>query len=1200
MNTSITRTPALPVTPAVITVQDAPSKGIALRTRINLLGYLVTPGCCALLGAILFTLSAQALRQSSLDDARGALEVIAQGNASLVQSGDLKTLQHNFDAFGQFPGIYGVLITDVNQLPVIAFYADERDWSLPELTQNARQLEDSDSIGAWFGHPWLTVQTPLLSENNPVGTLYLVWNLTRTQTLIYQLLFAIAAVFFLTLIFAIVLTRSLQRSLSNPVDELLSTTRAFAQNINTARYARIFAADELGELTQSFNTMLIRLLDQRRELNAARFELEHRAALRTTELETKHCEAVAARTELQLVIDQSLDVILLLDSDGLCKMVSPAITNILGYSQAEILNTDIHSLIYSKDRAGEPDQPVMVQEFLRQHGGKTRNTERRLRHRDGHWVWMEWSLTLQKNNQVFMVGRDIQDRKKKEVELMVAHKSESLARKHAQHIVDISLDMIVTADSAGRFLQVSQASERLIGYRPEELRGRLISEFANEEEFEGADIGSSLIKIVREAGGSLGGQAYRFRHKQGHWVWVEWSIVLQKEENTMYAVARDISERREYEQALIDARNQVQQVIDMSLDLIVTLDEKGIFLAVNAASKRLTGYGPSELIGTEILPLVNRDDMSLHTVKNLFDKMKSEGGILNGQVRRFRHKAGHWIWVEWNFVLENVDEDMHIHATGRDVTDRLHYEQELISSREIAETATATKSKFLANMSHEIRTPLNGVMGMLQLLSDTRVDVEQAGYLSTALNSGSALLTLINDVLDYSKIEARKLTLEAEPLNLLELLEDVAAMFGKPAAEKNVNLSTILDPQLSTHIVGDIIRLRQILTNLIGNAMKFTEQGEIVCHVSREVSQATTMLRFDISDTGIGIATDKLETIFGSFSQADDSTTREYGGTGLGLAISEQLVMLMGGSINVASSPGNGATFTFTLPLIAADAPAFGHEILESKRVLVIAETAPVREAISTICSRAGMQVTDLPVWQHNLHDLLADGSAFDLVIAGSELLANDLGARWAAQPTLPTLVIAPYGQSLDGLPDQFRQIYKPINSSQLMGFCKELLGLTAGNSVATSEVIQPSQGRILLVEDNPVNRKVATRILEKLGMEMIVAEDGQAALDQLANGPFDLVLMDCQMPVLDGYATTRQIRDAEKKSGHHQIIIALTANTEGEYRQHCLDAGMDDYLAKPYRIEALADILNRWLNTSPTGSSPSKPTTRNIPAVTA
>lgn len=1172
--------------------------GLALSSRINLLGYLVSLGCSSLLGISVLIISTQAMWQNSLDNADGVLTQIVGTNIKEVRSRDLAELQQKFDLLGNFPGIEGALIIDQHQQPLASFGANGQDWNPTELASDTTLAKYSSPLALLFSRPRVVLQTPLLADAMPIGTFYLVWDLSRTQNQVRHLAMVIATIFALTLLLTIMLARGLQRSLSKPVEELLATARSITGDLSTVRFARIYAKDELGQLTQSFNAMLHRLLDQHRQLETSRRELTQRVKLRTSELKAKQLEAEAAHRELQQVINQSQDVLMLVDADGICLMVSPSVTRILGYSQAEMLGLNPHQLMYSRDRAGSDDTPMKVHEFLRENGGAVTGTERRFRHRDGHWVWIEWSITLQENDQVFLVGRDIQDRKKKEIELLVAHKSETIARKRAQQVVDISLDMIVIIDSTGRYLQVSQASQRLFGYAPEELRGQLFTDFVVAEEF--GDVGDSLTQFVRNTGGSLSGRIHRFRHKQGHWVWVEWSIVLQEDEKAVYGIARDITERRAYEQALLNTRNELQLVIDRSLDMIATLDQSGLFLTVSAVSEELTGYRPDELIGVQIADLIHPEDVTTGTVPGLLKKLASGRGTVNGLARRFRHKDGHWIWMEWNLVKHDVNGSPQVHATGRDISDRVTYEQELLAARETAEAATAAKSEFLANMSHEIRTPLNGVMGMLQLLQDTEINVEQAGYLGTALSSSGALLTLINDILDYSKVEAGKLTVESEPLNLQELLEDVAALFGKPAAEKGINLSAILTPDLSTHIVGDAARLRQVVTNLLGNAMKFTEKGEIICRAATEGGPKNTLLRLEVIDTGIGIPADKLKLIFESFSQADNSTTRQYGGTGLGLTISQQLTTLMGGFIAVTSTPGEGSTFTVRIPLVTDNSPAVMGNEFQSRRVLVIAETGAVRESIAAICVRAGMQVTDLPIWQHNLPDLLADGSAFDLVITDSQLLADNPGIRWIATPALPTLVIAPYGKPLTDLSDQFRQIYKPVKSSQLLGFAAELMGIDQPSEQRKISTLSLPPARLLLVEDNPVNRKVATRILEKMGMLVTVANDGQAALNQLEIEQFDLVLMDCQMPILDGYTATRQIRQQEQGSDTHQIIIALTANTESEYRQRCLDAGMDDYLAKPFLPESLRRTLARWLPTGEDTINTARPKTDNPPGVAA
>ncbi|MEL0081465.1 MAG: PAS domain S-box protein, partial [Gammaproteobacteria bacterium] len=1024
----------------------------------------------------------------------------------------------------------------------------------------------------------LTLRTPLISGHQTLGVLYLVWDLSRTQAQIQRLLLVLISFFLLTFFVTAALTAGLRRSFERPVNELLATIHGFRGDIETARYARRFANDELGELTSSFNQMLTRLLDQRRQLSSARNQLEQRVAERTLELEAKHAEAESARKDLQQVLDLSLDVLLLMDDRGTCLMVSPAVTTLLGYQQSELLGTDIHSLIYSKDRASANNRPQQVADFVRQAGGSLNHVERRFRHRDGRWVWMEWSMTLVEDNRVMLIGRNIQDRKQKEVELMVAHKSETIARKRTQQIVDISLDMIVVVDSAGRFLQVSEASNRLFGYHPDELRGQLFQDFVAGDDFDNGADNANLIDSVRQAGGSLDHQVRRFKHKLGHWVWVEWSVVFQQEEKAVYGVARDITERRKQEQALAQAHNELQQMIDGSLDLIVTLDMEGAFTSVNAASEVILGYPPEGLLGKKITDMMNPADLTMHVIPEVADQLNAHGGKFNGLTRRFRHRAGHWVWLEWN--VTHHAQSNHIHGVARDVTERVTYQKELVTARETAEAATAAKSEFLANMSHEIRTPLNGVMGMLQLLSDTRVDVEQAGLLDTALSSSEALLTLINDILDYSKIEAGKLDIESEPLDLLDLLEEAVALFGKPAAEKGMDISSILGAELPPRICGDVTRLRQVLINLLGNAMKFTRHGEIVCRASEEQDPNTHLLRIDVIDSGIGIPAEKLEQIFESFSQADNSTTREYGGTGLGLTISQQLVELMGGTIEVTSTPGEGSTFTIRLPLIPAQSVESNNRLLQSRRVLILADSPTVRDSLAGRCQRAGMRVTSLPVWEHTLLDLLVDGSAFDLVIADSVLLEEEPGARWILKPTVPTLVIAPYGQPLQNLSEQFRQIYKPVRSKQLLAFSEELLSstrLVPDTPANGSPRLKPS--RVLLVEDNMVNRKVAVRMLEKLGMTVEVAENGQMAIERLANEEFDLVLMDCQMPVLDGFGATRQLRQQEQEGEEHQIIIALTANIGEKFRQRCFEAGMDDYLAKPFRKAALEQALGRWLS---------------------
>ena len=1175
---SLTGTPKLNTTDRAHQPNRISKKSFSLTARINLLGYVISLGCSIVLGLTMLVITTQLLWNNTLVDGRAVADIISLNNARFVATDQLGVVNRRFSNLTLYSSIRGAIMQNQQQETIASYSSDGTEWDIAELTANAAHGDKNRLLEMIKGQDWLALDSPILFGQDQIATLYIVWDLSRPQNHIYQLLKASSAAFIAILILVMIATRHLRKSFSRPVDELLRTTADFAENGTKAQHAAVFANDEMGRLTESYNAMVDRLVSQHGQLSAAHETLEKQVQRRTAQLKAQQSAAESSRKELQLVIDLSLDLLTMIDADGHFTMVSPAVTTLLGYTKEEWIECQWEELMYTPDRSGNKNKQINPKNYLKNQGGKVVDAERRMRHRDGHWIWMEWSLTLLDDDRVFMVGRNIQERKKREIDIMVSHKAETLARKRAQQIVDISLDTIVTIDSSGRLLQVSPAAKRMFGYEPKELLGKRFTDFVSNDDFEGdsANI-KSLAEIVMAAGGSLSGVLRRFKHKKGHMVWVEWAVVFQPEEKLIYAVARDMTERRQQEEQLRLAHEKVQEVIDTSRDLIATLDLEGHFLAVSAATERLLGYPAEHLIGKEIREFLNPEDNTMFDFEIILEKMEDNGGGLNGLVRRFKHKNDSWVWMEWN-LAGHVDNG-EIHATGRDITDRVQYEQELIAAREAAEHATIAKSDFLSNMSHEIRTPLNGVMGMLQLIDDTKVTIEQRGYLRTALNSSDALLTLINDILDFSKMEAGKLQLEDQPFSLIELTEDVVALFGEQAAAKDINLSGFLEDDVPSHIRGDTTRLRQVLTNIISNAMKFTKEGEICCQVSLLDDEDPPMLCFDIIDTGLGIPKDKQEAIFESFSQADNSTTREFGGTGLGLAISKELVALMDGELSVTSIPGKGSTFSIAIPLHPAEQPPFGNPELANKRVLVVCETPNVRESIAVICRRTGMQVIDIPIWQHNLPDLIGDGSAFDIVICDVSLIKNRLGAAWIKKPVLPTLVVAPFGKPLEGLCDRFRQVYKPVQSTMLLSYMESLLQLTQIDRATTTRKIKPPPAKLLLVEDNRVNQKVATRMLEKMDMTVTIAVNGQEAVDRLAEETFDLVLMDCQMPVLDGLAATRQIRQREQAENiEATTIVALTANVDTEHRRQCTEAGMDDYLAKPFRFDGLAATLEKWL----------------------
>jgi two-component system sensor histidine kinase/response regulator len=638
--------------------------------------------------------------------------------------------------------------------------------------------------------------------------------------------------------------------------------------------------------------------------------------------------------------------------------------------------------------------------------------------------------------------------------------------------------------------------------------------------------------------------------------------------------------------------------LESAANAIVITDAHGTIQWVNPAFVKLTGYALKEVVGGNPRLLKSgKQDETFY--RNLWRTILS-GEVWTGEIAN-RRKDGQLYTEEMTIapVRSEAGEITNFVAIKQDVTHRKLAEAELAKAKVEAEAANRAKSEFLANMSHEIRTPMNGIIGMTDLLLETQLDPEQADYLQMVKESADALLTLLNDILDFSKMEAGKLELDNLDFDLRKSLGGAVKTLAIQAQKKGLEFIFDVRPEVPIAVFGDPARIRQVLVNLLGNAIKFTEMGDIEVRVQVDSqSREGTILRFSIRDTGIGIPSNKLDKIFRAFSQADSSTTRRYGGTGLGLTISAQLAGLMGGRIWVESEPGRGSTFYFTVRL-GPGASALPGELLDGSQlervpVLVVDDNATNRKILEDSLTRWNMTPTvvegaksAMRILQHagnsgaTLPLVLTDArmpevDGFGLVemirqdplLAGVRIVMLTSGGERGDVARCRKLGVAAY-------------LSKPFDRLELR---EVLLRVLAGSqpmrdnrSVVTRHTLldQSQSLSFLVAEDNAVNQKLVARLLEKRGHSVVLAVNGREALSALEKRPFDVVLMDGEMPEMDGFEATRRIREKEKLSGSHLPIIALTAHAMQGDKDRCLAGGMDGYVSKPIKLEELFSVID-------------------------
>ncbi len=794
---------------------------------------------------------------------------------------------------------------------------------------------------------------------------------------------------------------------------------------------------------------------------------------------------------------------------------------------------------------------------------------------------------------------------------VTAQKQAAASAQYQKFLLDTLLkhvpDAIYFKDQSSRFIRLSESLASKLGLRNiEQAIGKSDADFFSRQHAQRA---LSDERQVMATGEPIVGKLEHETYENRPDTWCSTTKVPLRDANGMiigtFGVSRDVTEQKQAEQKLARERDLLRTIINQLPDLIFVKDRVGRFVTVNQALLNLMGLETEDqLIGKsdfDFLPLeivcnyIADDQLVMRTGEPLLDQE---------EVSQTREGAELWFLTTKVPLRDSDGTIIGLVGIGHDITSRKKAAQELISAKESADAANRAKSDFLANMSHEIRTPMNAIIGMTELLLDTDIDDSQRDYLKMVQASGESLLSIINDILDFSKIEAGKLELDECVFDVREGLGDTMKTLALRAHAKQLELAFRVEPDVPQCLIGDGGRLRQIIVNLVGNAIKFTEQGEVVVEVtSIEMLDNQVRLQVCVRDTGIGIPEEQQKRIFNEFEQADTSTTRRFGGTGLGLAISSRLVRIMGGELWMESQIGVGSQFHFTVALGRADAD-FNHfaelVVVGGTRVLVVDDNATNRQILCEMLKNWGMQPEAMENASQGLERLQqAEGAGTPFGLVLSDVQMPDVDGfefvEWVrgtpAVANTPVIMLTSGGRNGDAARrielKVAERLMKPVKQSELFDAIVRVLGVTSAEresakEPAESETAQPLDSlKVLLAEDNVVNQKLAVGVLEKQGHTVQVVPNGQAALERLEEEEFDLVLMDVQMPILDGLAATRLIREQEQITGDHLPIIAMTAHAMKGDREECLNAGMDEYIAKPIRVSAMqekfVEVIERY-----------------------
>ena len=918
---------------------------------------------------------------------------------------------------------------------------------------------------------------------------------------------------------------------------------------------------------------------------------------------TKRKQEEELRRLAQFSMEHAADAMFWIGPDAKLTYVNEAACRTLGYSQDELLTMAVYDLEPSFPPEAWPER----WENMKQTKVLTLESEHQTKH--GRRFPVEITANyfeFDGKEYNFASARDVSERKQ-------ADEALQQEKEYTSRIVEQTPALIAGVTSDGITAFINPAVTRVTGYAAQEIVGTpWWQTLYPGEEYQQVE---QLFADMEQA--NVSDYEMTLTTRAGERRVVAWNSIKHEDEHNnlieIIGFGNDITERKRAEEAFRRHEERWQLALQGTSDGIWDWNVQSNEVFFSKRWKEMLGFAEHELENSFSVweQLVHPDDKD-QALLAIQDHFAHRTPLYRVEMRmRCKDGSYKWILARAQALWNEAGAAARLVGSHTDIHSDKQLQRELEQAKEAAEAASRSKSEFLATMSHEIRTPMNGVIGMTGLLLDTTLSTEQQEYAETVRNSADALLTIINDILDFSKIEAGKMEIEPVPFDLRSAIEEMIDLLAPKAREQQIELILDFPATTPTQVIGDPGRIRQILTNLTGNAIKFTHEGYVSITVESQAEvDKCVPFRFIVKDTGIGIPEEKQHALFEKFTQADASTTREYGGTGLGLAICQQLVELMGGSIGVQSVFGSGSTFWFTLSLPMNDqivAETFPVADLKDVRALIVDDNVVNRRVLHAQLTNWEMRPTNVASAEEAL-DVLRNAASsnapYQVALLDHHMPGMDgetLGRRIQADPLLqPTRLVmltslAERSEGIRSEPAPFSAfLTKPARQAHLYNALVAALGgpapaATSGHrddlpaapppSATSDTAAQSYRVRILLAEDNIINQKVAARMIEKMGYRADVAANGHEAVDMLERMPYDLVLMDCQMPEMDGYEATAEIR--RRQSGDRRIpIIAMTANAMQGDREKCLSAGMDDYVSKPIKPDLLKEALERLLPT--------------------